>query len=242
MGLGVVACQSVSRVIIVTPEIAGSSYVGSEECTLCHEGIGYLHNTSVHARLEVDGETGLDLGCEACHGPGELHSMEGEGRHLIHNPRRDPATCLRCHVDVQGQFALMHSHPLGDDKTTCIDCHAPHGEDPKEALEGFAQLGASGSCASCHAAQSGPYVFEHEAQREGCETCHQVHGSANPKLLKVANSSLCLQCHFVEQRPNALMIGGVDHTGFGYVQQGNCWTAGCHEAVHGSHVNGSLRF
>ena len=27
-----------------------------------------------------------------------------------------------------------------------------------------------------------------------------------------------------------------------FVQRGTCWTAGCHEAVHGSHVNSSLRF
>jgi hypothetical protein len=26
------------------------------------------------------------------------------------------------------------------------------------------------------------------------------------------------------------------------VQQGTCWTAGCHEAVHGSRVNSSLRY
>jgi hypothetical protein len=26
------------------------------------------------------------------------------------------------------------------------------------------------------------------------------------------------------------------------LQQGSCWTAGCHEAVHGSRVNSSLRF
>jgi hypothetical protein len=26
------------------------------------------------------------------------------------------------------------------------------------------------------------------------------------------------------------------------VTQGSCWSAGCHEAVHGSRVNPSLRF
>jgi hypothetical protein len=26
------------------------------------------------------------------------------------------------------------------------------------------------------------------------------------------------------------------------IQQGTCWTAGCHEAVHGSRVDSSLRF
>jgi hypothetical protein len=37
-----------------------------------------------------------------------------------------------------------------------------------------------------------------------------------------------------------LLIGGVDHTS--HVRQGTCWSAGCHEAVHGSQVNSSLRY
>ena len=90
-------------------------------------------------------------------------------------------------------------------------------------------------------AQRGPHVFEHEAMREGCTACHGAHGTVNAKLLKVRDSNLCLQCHFQQQTVGGqLMIGGRDHAAF--VQRGTCWTAGCHEAVHGSHVNSSLRF
>jgi hypothetical protein len=37
-----------------------------------------------------------------------------------------------------------------------------------------------------------------------------------------------------------LLIGGSDHTL--RLQQGTCWTAGCHEAIHGSRVSSALRF
>jgi predicted CXXCH cytochrome family protein len=240
--LGFAACQTVNRTVLMVPQTKGAEFVGSEDCMLCHDGIGRNFLTTPHARLMVQAESGLELGCESCHGPGSLHSNEGGGRHLIHNPGKSSASCVQCHMEVQGQFALPHHHPVGDGQVACIDCHNPHGDDEKSLLSDGILLAESGSCASCHPAQAGPYVFEHEAMRDGCTACHNPHGSVNDKLLKIRNANLCLQCHFTENNPNALMIGGVDHTGFGFIQQGTCWTAGCHEAVHGSHVNGSLRF
>ena len=105
---------------------------------------------------------------------------------------------------------------------------------------GTALLSQDENCLQCHPAQRGPYVFEHEAMREGCTTCHAAHGSVNAKLLTVRDSNLCLKCHFQQVRNGAILIGGSDHTA--RLQQGTCWTAGCHEAVHGSRVNPSLRF
>jgi hypothetical protein len=60
-------------------------------------------------------------------------------------------------------------------------------------------------------------------------------------MLTVRDSNLCLKCHFQQQTSGGtILIGGQDHTL--RLQQGTCWTAGCHEAVHGSRVNSSLRF
>ena len=95
-------------------------------------------------------------------------------------------------------------------------------------------------CLRCHPAQQGPFVFEHEALREGCTSCHNPHGSVNVKLLAQRNSNLCLKCHFVQQSNGQLLIGGSNHTL--RLSQGTCWTAGCHEAVHGSRVNPQLQF
>jgi predicted CXXCH cytochrome family protein len=84
-------------------------------------------------------------------------------------------------------------------------------------------------------------VFEHEALQEGCTICHTAHGSVNARMLTVRDANLCLKCHFQRQvQGGTILIGGSDHTI--RLQQGTCWTAGCHEAVHGSRVNSSLRF
>jgi len=101
-------------------------------------------------------------------------------------------------------------------------------------------LSGSDNCIQCHPAQRGPFVFEHEALREGCTVCHNSHGSVNSKLLTVRDSNLCLRCHFQRITGTKLLIGGSDHTL--RVQQGTCWTAGCHEAIHGSRVSSSLRY
>jgi predicted CXXCH cytochrome family protein len=122
---------------------------------------------------------------------------------------------------------------------SCTDCHSPH--------KGFAHRGGStalraqdSGCLECHPAQRGPYVFEHEAMHEGCTSCHGAHGTVNAKMLTARDSNLCLKCHFQQVQGGQLRIGGADHTV--RVQQGTCWTAGCHEAVHGSRVNSSLRY
>ena len=74
-----------------------------------------------------------------------------------------------------------------------------------------------------------------------CTTCHNPHGTVNDKMLKARNQTLCLQCHYQQQTVSGqLWIGGRDHASF--VSRGTCWSAGCHEAIHGSHVSSSLRF
>jgi predicted CXXCH cytochrome family protein len=97
------------------------------------------------------------------------------------------------------------------------------------------------TCAKCHSVQFGPFVFEHEALREGCTTCHQPHGSVNEKMLVTRNATLCLRCHFQQQTATGkIFIGGQDHTT--RLSRGACWSAGCHEAVHGSQIGSSMRF
>jgi predicted CXXCH cytochrome family protein len=101
-------------------------------------------------------------------------------------------------------------------------------------------LSQNDNCLKCHPTQRGPYVFEHQALREGCTTCHNPHGSINAKLLVDRDANLCLRCHFEQYTGSSILIGGSDHTV--RLAEGTCWTAGCHEAVHGSRVNPYLGF
>jgi hypothetical protein len=60
-------------------------------------------------------------------------------------------------------------------------------------------------------------------------------------MLKSRNVSLCYQCHFQPQANSTNIVhGGVNHNA--NVIRGACWSAGCHEAIHGSNVNSNLRY
>lgn len=235
-----ISCVVVNRTIVAPPTIAGARFVGSQECTQCHANITGNFHDATHARLALEGSRGTEVGCESCHGPASAHVQSGGARGTIVNPRQSPEACFQCHQDKRGEFNLPHGHPVLAGKMSCVDCHDPHrGESAPGRGTQLASMNET--CLKCHAAQGGPFVFEHEAVREGCVTCHNPHGSVNEKMLKARNQALCLQCHFQQQTPaGRLLIGGVDHRAF--VTRGTCWTAGCHEAIHGSHANSTLRY
>ncbi|HKW29191.1 MAG TPA: cytochrome c3 family protein [Verrucomicrobiae bacterium] len=255
----IISCSTINRTVVQLPNYPGATYIGSEQCDTCHDNIYKDFATADHARLMARGTNALDAGCESCHGPCSTHAESGGdtkppytftggraetssyGAHLAVAPARSEETvCYTCHADVRGQFNLPNHHPVPEGRMTCSDCHDPH----KGSIfkgGGTSILSENEMCLRCHPAQQGPFVFEHEAVREGCTTCHNPHGSVNPKLLVNRNSNLCLKCHFVQQTSGGqLLIGGSDHTL--RLQQGTCWTAGCHEAVHGSRVNPQLQF
>jgi len=253
-----ISCGTVHRAVVVLPDYPGAKYIGSKECEQCHEQICKEFPTADHARLIAEGTNALGAGCESCHGPCSVHSDSGGetlppysfgsgrakvnafgARSAVDAPRTWENVCFNCHAEVRSQFALPNHHPVTEDKLSCTDCHSPH--------KGSIRLGGETSllsenegCFRCHTTQRGPFIFEHEAMHEGCTVCHAPHGSVNAKLLTERNANLCLKCHFQQFSGGALLIGGSDHTL--RVQQGTCWTAGCHEAVHGSRVSPSLRF
>ena len=254
-----ISCNTVDRVVVIPPAIPGANYVGSEACAQCHENITRDFKTASHARLMAPGDNAVNMGCESCHGPASIHVesagerktttnfgpgqprlLSGSQRQTIVNPRRSAENCFDCHLDKRGQFELPFHHPVPEAKVSCGDCHDPHkGSAVKGG--GTSLLGESETCAKCHPSQRGPFVFEHEAMREGCTTCHNPHGSVNNKMLTARNQSLCLKCHFLQATgAGRYVIGGFDHSS--RLSQGTCWSAGCHEAIHGSQVSSSLRF
>ena len=242
---------STTNTILAPPSIPGAEFVGSEACETCHETITRDFRTASHARLKAKGDNAKNVGCESCHGPGSLHVKSGGAARTIINPRRSPDTCFQCHLEVRAKFALPHRHPVLEGKMGCVDCHNPHkggaikggGTNHQSNIKGggLAFLSANETCTQCHTAQRGPFVFEHEAVRQGCVTCHSPHGSVNQRMLNERNGTLCLKCHFQEQKgAGQIFIGDVNHSSF--LPQGTCWSAGCHEAVHGSQVSPLLRY
>jgi predicted CXXCH cytochrome family protein len=253
-----ISCQNLNRSVVLLPDVPGAKYIGAKECEQCHEEICRSFKTAEHARLVAEGKNALGAGCESCHGPCSLHSESGGDTRPPNSftsgrpdrrtsgalmaepaPRSVESVCYQCHLDVRGQFSLMFHHPVPEGRLGCTQCHPPHAG-KAYAAGGTALLAQADLCFGCHPAQRGPFPFEHEAMREGCTTCHEVHGSINAKQLTVRDSNLCFKCHFQQVKGGAILIGGSDHTL--RLRQGTCWSAGCHEAVHGSRVNPSLRF
>jgi predicted CXXCH cytochrome family protein len=237
-----ISCSTTStRTLMAPPQIAGAEFVGSQTCAECHANIVRDFKAATHVRLKAEGANAKDVGCESCHGAGSLHNQSGGARDTIINPNKSPEVCFQCHLDKKAQFQLAHSHPVMSGKVSCSNCHDPHKGSAVRG-GGTALMTEHDTCGQCHTAQRGPFVFEHEAVREGCTTCHDPHGTVNDKMLIALNANLCLKCHFQQQTPSGIVIGGSNHGTASRLGRGTCWSAGCHEAVHGSQIGSSLRF
>ena len=246
-GLILVGCVMVDRTIVAPPNVAGATFVGSKKCADCHDDQTSHFGSSTHAKLALKDATGKDIGCESCHGAGSVHVKAGGGKGTIVNPRKSPETCFQCHLDKRGQFSLPHSHPVLAGKISCVDCHEVH---EGNAIKGSgADLEAQNeTCTKCHTQQKGPFVFEHGAMREGCVACHSPHGSVNQKMLVARDANLCLRCHLEVGDPGSsgqINANAIRHTSENHnarLMQGACWSAGCHEAPHGSNANNHFRY
>ena len=237
------ACMTAQRTVVAPAKIAGAQYVGSKQCASCHTEIAAKFATASHAMLAADAGATEGTSCESCHGAGSLHVKAGGGPGTIFNPKKSPEGCFQCHVDKRGQFSLPNSHPVMAGKVSCSDCHDPHAGSAIKGKGAATLEGENDTCTKCHTAQKGPFIFKHQGIREGCTACHNPHGSVNAKMLVARDANLCNRCHL--ERPAAhgngtIMIGGEDHRS--RLQNGNCWVAGCHEAVHGSNASKALRY
>jgi predicted CXXCH cytochrome family protein len=242
-GLFLVSCVTAERTVVAPPQIAGANFVGTKQCAQCHSDITDHFTTASHAKLIASGPGVQDTACENCHGPGSLHVKAGGGAGTIINPKKSPETCFQCHLDKRGQFSLPHSHPVLAGKVSCSDCHDPHAGSVIRGKGATTLASENETCTRCHTAQKGPFVFEHNAMREGCTSCHNPHGTVNARMLVARDANLCLRCHLETQTAaGQIMAGGgnaEDHAS--RLINGTCWSVGCHEAPHGSNVNNHFR-
>jgi predicted CXXCH cytochrome family protein len=236
-----VACANLDRSVVVPLHIAGATYVGSAACADCHAEESRWYVSSPHGRRDRGGVDWAPVtGCESCHGPGSRHVATSAPEWII-NPRREPEACLQCHIHTAAEFRLPSHHPLVEGRIDCVSCHDPHGTEILQPAGGLAMARENAAFGACHQDQHRPFVFEHEALREGCTVCHAPHGSIHGRLLTAPGNQLCLKCHAQNQTATGqIIIGRVDHTAS--LRLGGCYTAGCHMAVHGSNLQPKLRY
>ena len=223
-------------VVLSPPSIPGAEYVGAEICGECHETEHKYFELSDHASVAVaitdeDAEAGEAEACETCHGPGSLH-VEGMGdkSSII---KVGSETCFSCHLDIKGKFQLQHHHPVPEGFMSCVDCHNMHGSDVR-ATGGESLLMQDDKCFRCHKEKRGPFVFEHDAMREGCQVCHNPHGSISDKLLVAGQTTTCLRCHWEIAFNQSTTLGNVIHASFSIGQGEECIDH--HRAPHGSNI------
>jgi DmsE family decaheme c-type cytochrome len=189
----------------------------------------------------MSGHSKNQVSCVACHavhqGPEALVARK--------NPTINKQ-CGSCHTSALAEFQRPYRHKLLEGAMSCTDCHNPHGTFLWRSVR-LANANEPG-CLNCHGDKRGPFAFEHPpVKMEPCSTCHEPHGSANPRMLTRHEVRFqCLECHSnignisaAPAQPSSQngVLGGIPPA-FHDLRSPrfrNCTT--CHMKIHGSHVN-----
>jgi DmsE family decaheme c-type cytochrome len=162
-----------------------------EDCLGCHA------RDFNRANIRRSEHTMHDVACTSCH---SIHHSTTP-KYLL--AKKQHEMCYTCHSTIRAQFDMPSKHRVNEGFMECSDCHNPHGsfaptwrmgQRPRMVEQAVTNEIA---CLKCHADKRGPFVFEHAPARvEGCETCHNPHGSMNARLLKrPVVFTVCLECH-----------------------------------------------
>jgi DmsE family decaheme c-type cytochrome len=209
---------------------------GSDEtCMLCHDVTTdrMSRKSGMHANSN-------QVNCLTCH---SIHAADPRSPHLVAKPQL--ALCGSCHTQAASMRNKPYAHRLDRGGMTCSTCHEPHGRratgEQSRALAGHLRTTRAGEvpCLSCHTEKRGPFVFSHGGTEVGeCTTCHETHGSSNPKMLVRATvKQVCIECH----SPIGAGTLGSQPPSFHNLslpRYQNCTT--CHVAVHGSNRDPQL--
>jgi DmsE family decaheme c-type cytochrome len=208
-----------------------------DNCLTCHS------QTISRANIRRSSHTLNGLACTSCH---SIHKSPVP-KFLLASKQTD--LCYGCHQDVRSQFSMPFKHRVNEGFMQCTDCHNPHGAfmptwrtaaRPRMVEQALAN---EEPCLKCHPEKRGPFVFEHAPARvDGCEACHQPHGSTNSRLLRrPVVFTLCLECHngtgnFGLQSVGILTQSASHNMADPRFQ--NC--TACHVRIHGSNTDATF--
>ncbi len=188
---------------------AGATYVGSEQCKICHADQARMMQSTPHFRIfGADKQAGAE-GCEICHGPGSAHIDGGGDRSKISRLGEVKSgevlgICLNCHSEGANQMHFNRSQHASA-AISCGDCHRVHTSKAQPLLaEKDPDL-----CFGCHKDKKSDFAkpFHHRVNEDlvQCDDCHNVHGTATVRQARSLPSgdAVCYKCHADKQGPFA---------------------------------------
>jgi len=215
------AAQKPSPAVTRAP---GGDYVGMETCITCHEEQNkHFRATAMGKAFAHPKNDKEKLGCESCHGPGKAHAESGDKNEVAVRFTKDSrnsaaekdGACLSCHS--RGNRLFWEGSPHETRNVACVDCHSGH-EPQTRKLTAEARFSAPLTeihgtkkpqpelCLQCHQMRRAQLQrSSHMPYREGkvtCTSCHNPHGSPNPKqLIQATTNENCLSCHTERRGP-----------------------------------------
>ena len=201
-----------------------------DACLRCHS------QTLSRANIRRSSHTLNGVVCTGCH---SIHKFQTPKFLLA---RRQTDLCYGCHANVRAQFSMPFKHRVNEGFMNCTDCHNPHGaflatwrmaDRPRMNDQA---LSNEEPCLKCHSEKRVPFIYEHAVVRvDGCETCHNPHGSVNSRLLRrPVVFTLCAECHngTGRGRQGAGVLSQSGSHNMSDPRYQNCTT--CHVRIHGS--------
>jgi Flp pilus assembly protein TadD len=205
-------------------------------CVFCHAN---LADPVVGTEYQYRAPTfrGHAIGCERCHGPGELHvdhpGAAGEADLTIVNPGKlapvlRDSVCQQCHLlsanrltragrelfDYRPGLPLRRFVAVFQKTEAAGDFRAlRHEEQMRSSRCSTASVGRLG-CTSCHDPHRLPPASGKAAYyRTRCLACHQQHGCSAPPDVRQARGDDCVSCHMPRQSlSNIVHTAGTDHS------------------------------
>ena len=207
------------------PSGGGGDYVGSETCVTCHQDQERRFKNTPMGKAFAHPRTSDEAhGCESCHGPGRAHVEAGGGKDTIpirfgkdspNSVAEQNAACEACHS--RGSHLFWKGSPHESRGMACVDCHqvkqvvqvALSSEGRYNAPltpNGGVKKSQPELCLTCHQMRRAQLQrSSHMPYREGkvtCTSCHNPHGTPNPKqLIQATTNENCYSCHTERRGP-----------------------------------------
>ena len=197
---------------------SGAARDNSAACVECHDDEDLPDmSRSAHSPIKPGGGAEVSASrtptCIGCHGPSQAHLKKPAG--AKEQPAPDVVFGKKTQLDASGRSTVCQTCHEGDSKrhlwagsahqaadVACNTCHKVHtNHDKALAKSQQAEL-----CYACHKEQRIQVGRpSHHPIPEGkmtCSDCHNVHGSAGPKLAsRDSTNATCYTCHAEKRGP-----------------------------------------